>query len=73
MEIVEGKAGPVGYDLELVEGKLQIKLSVGVEGVAASLVASIEPGHFLDKLKAVIPSQIDDAIIEVLKAALVKV
>lgn len=72
MDIVEGKAGPVGYDLALVEGKVKISLSAGVEGVDASLSVAVDAGHFLDKLKALIPGQIDDAIIDALKAAFLK-
>ncbi len=72
-ELVKGDVGPVAYDLELVEGK--IKISVGsakLEGVNVALEVSVDASLFLDKLKGIIPGQIDDAVIEVLKAAFLK-
>lgn len=72
-EIVKGDAGPVSYDLELIEGK--IKVSVGsakLEGVEIGLSVSVDAGHFLDKLKVLIPGSIDDAVIDALKAAFLK-
>jgi len=69
MDLVDGKAGPVDYDLELVGANLKLVVGSQAEGVSASLVVLVEPGHFLDKLKALIPGKIDDAVIDVLKAA----
>lgn len=72
-ELLKGDAGPVSYDLELIEGKLKISVgSMKLEGVEAGLSVSVDVSHFLDKLKAVIPGQIDDAVIEALKLAFLK-
>lgn len=72
-ELLKGDAGPVSYDLELVEGK--VKISVGsskLQGVDVSLAVAVDASLFLDKLKGMIPGQIDDAIIDALKAAFLK-
>lgn len=63
-----GKEGKV--DIKLANGKLY--LIGGYDGVDldAKLEVGIEVDVLFDKLKAKIPGQIDDAIIEVLKAAL---
>lgn len=72
-EIVKGDAGPVSYDLEFVDGK--IKISVGsakLQGVDVALAVAVDASFFLDKLKSVIPGEIDDAVIEALKGAFLK-
>ena len=71
MDIVQGQVGPeASYDLKMEGG--QLKLSANYKGVQAGASASIsvEPGLFLDKLKALIPGQLDDALIELVKGAL---
>jgi hypothetical protein len=73
MDLVKGDAGPVSYDLELVEGKLKISVgSAKLEGVEVALAVSVDASHFLDKLKGIIPGTIDDAVIDALKAAFLK-
>lgn len=72
-ELVGGKIGEkVGYSLELVEGNLKLSGKFDGPGVDVELAIISEPSVFLDKLKAVIPGQIDDAIIDALKGAFLK-
>lgn len=72
IDIVDGQIGKVGsYDLEFKGGKLKFELKANHQiGVGAGMVVEIEAAIVLDALKAAIPSQIDDAIIEVIKNAL---
>jgi hypothetical protein len=70
-DIAEGKIGSDGkYDLELVEGKLKLTVAYDAGGVEAGVSVALNPDYFLDKLAAVIPGQVDDAVIALLKAAL---
>ena len=68
--LVEFKKGESSVDVDFVDGKLRIALAYDGKGADAGLYIDVEPDYFLDKLKAVIPGQIDDAIIEMLKGAL---
>lgn len=69
-DLVEIKKGEATLDLDFKEGKLRLSVSYDGKGADAGLFVDLEPDYFLDKLKAVIPGQIDDAIIEMLKGAL---
>ena len=72
-DIVEGKIGEVGaYDLEFKEGKLQFKVGVEKVGLEAELKLAIGAAAVLEAIKKAIPGQVDDAIIGVLEAALLK-
>lgn len=72
-DLIQGEAGPVSYDLALVEGKLIVTVgSAKLEGVAVNVSVSVDATHFLDKLAALIPGKIDDAVIEAIKAAFLK-
>jgi hypothetical protein len=63
--------GPEGnMDLKLEAGKLVIEIKHVHASGEVSLVAKEDAGYFLDKLAALIPGQIDDAVIAVIKAAL---
>jgi hypothetical protein len=70
-EIVGADLGPEAHvDLKLVDGNVVVELKYkGVDGFA-SVQAGLSPKMFLDKLKVMIPGQIDDMIIEALKAAM---
>lgn len=70
-ELVHAPLGSVGeFDIGLKDGKVELKLQAGVEGVAAGLVVTVSPRVFLDKLAAAIPGKLDDTIIAVLESAL---
>lgn len=69
-DLVEIKKGEATLDLDFKEGKLRLSVSYDGKGADAGLFVDLDPDYFLDKLKAVIPGQIDDAIIEMLKGAL---
>jgi hypothetical protein len=59
-----------GVDLEFKDGKLRLVVSYDGTGADAGLYVDLEPDYFLDKLKEIIPGQVDDMIIEALKGAL---
>lgn len=69
-DLVELKKGEATLDLDFKEGKLRLSVSYDGKGADAGLFVDLDPDYFLDKLKAVIPGQIDDAIIDMLKGAL---
>jgi len=69
--IVEKELGEVGdLKVEVVAGKILVSVSAAKPGAQADLKVNLDPDHFLDKLAAAIPGQIDDAVINMLKAAL---
>lgn len=71
MDIAQEKLGTEGeFDLKLVEGKLVLKASHKHASGHASLELVQDPEYFLDKLAAVIPGKVDDAIFAILKGAL---
>jgi hypothetical protein len=63
-----GKEGM--YELKIVEGNLVFVIGMDTKGVDAKFDFKIESDYFLDKLAAVIPGEIDDAVIAMLKVAL---
>ena len=70
-DIVEGKLGSVGeYDLEFKEGKLKFILKAGHSGVNGVIGIEVDSDAVLDAIAKANPSQIDDAILAVIKAAL---
>lgn len=73
MDIVEGQVGTHGdYDLELVEGKLKLVAKYAVPGIGGQMVMELDGAYFIDKLAALIPGSVDDAVFAVLKAAFLK-
>lgn len=63
--------GPEGQlVMKLEGGKVVISLSDVHASGSVSLSVSEDAGYFLDKLAALIPGTIDDALIAVIKAAL---
>lgn len=69
-ELMDDKIGKDGeYAMELKDGKLRLTAGVDSKGLDAGLYVDLEIDYFLDKLKDVIPGQIDDAVIEMLKVA----
>lgn len=72
-DLVAGELGPEAtYDVKLVEGKLVIAAKYDGAETDAELKVAIDAGLFMDKLAALIPGTIDDAIIAVIKGALLK-
>lgn len=70
-ELAKGQIGPeVQYDLELVDGKLKVSVGYDGSGVDAGVYVTVEPEYFIDKLAAVIPGKLDDAVFAMLKGAL---
>lgn len=70
-ELAEGQVGSVGkYDVEFKDGKLMLGLSIEWNGVTSEVKVGIGSDAVIDALKAAIPGKIDDAILEVVKAAL---
>ena len=73
-ELVVGELGKVGsYKLEFVGGHLV--LSANLDGGPLSAEASVKLGaaELIDAIAAAIPGKVDDAILGVLKAALLEV
>jgi len=58
-----------GVKLSFVEGKLKLELMYDGKGGDAGVFLMLEPDYFMDKLKDVIPGDIDDKIIDMLKMA----
>lgn len=77
-ELANGKVGEVAsYDLKLENGDLIAtgSASVKVEGIevgSASIVLKIEGAAVLDVIAKAIPGTLDDAILGIAKAALLK-
>lgn len=73
MSLLDGAIGAeVSYDLSIVDQKLRFMIKYDGKGADASFIIDLEAGYFADKLKAAIPGGIDDVIIDMLKAALLK-
>ena len=56
--------------LKLVEGNLELVISYDGKGVDSSLSVKVDSGYFMDKLAEAIPGDIDDAVLNIMKAAL---
>lgn len=70
-DIIKGNIGSEGsYDVDFVGGKLIVNLNYVGNEAGVGLVASIGIDVLLDKVKEKIPGQIDDAVLDLLKAAL---
>jgi hypothetical protein len=71
-QIVEGNIGAVGkYDVEFKEGKLVVEVDANVAIGQAGLVVKIDAAKVIDAISAAIPGKIDDAVLGLIKAALV--
>jgi hypothetical protein len=70
-DIVDGKLGSVGaYDLEFKGGKLAFKVSAGIAGASLSFGVELGADEVLSALENAIPGKIDDAVFDLIKAAL---
>lgn len=62
--------GDADLELKLEKGNLKLLVKYASGGVVGGVEVAVDSGYFLDKLSALIPGQIDDAIITILKTAL---
>lgn len=70
-QIAGGQLGAVGkYDVEFKAGQLVIEADAVKGASSAGIIVKIDARQVLDALKAAIPGQIDDAVINVLEMAL---
>ena len=58
------------FDIVWKDGKLGIVLSYDGKGVDAGAYANVEPDYFLEKLKKAIPGDVDDKVIDLLRAGM---
>lgn len=72
-EIVKGAIGDKGaYDVAFKAGKLVAKIDANLGVCSAGVVIEVSIDDVIDAIKAAIPGQIDDAVLDLLKAALAK-
>lgn len=70
-DLATGQLGTVGaYDLALHGTQLAMTMKAGVPVGGVDVTARIEMGEILALLKAKIPGTVDDAIIDIIIAAL---
>lgn len=73
VELVEGQLGSVGsYDLEFQDGNLTVSLKADVGPLKAGLTLVLDSAQLMDAVAKAIPGTVDDAVIGVIKAALLK-
>ena len=70
-EIIGGEIGSeADYSLSLEGGKLKLEIIYAGGAADAGISLSLNPDYLLDKLAAVIPGEIDDAVFAIIKGAL---
>ncbi len=70
-DLVGGNLGSVGkYDVAFKGGQLVAEVDANIGSSSAGIVVKIDAKQILDAIKAKIPGQIDDAIINIIEAAL---
>jgi hypothetical protein len=69
-DLINKDLGDADLLLKLEDGLLKLTVKYIKGGVSGSVTVDVDSGYFLDKLAALIPGQIDDAVITVLKGAL---
>ena len=70
VDLANAKKGEAELDLKLEEGKLKLIISYDGAETDAKLEVASDIAKFIDKLNAAIPGDVDDAIGELLKAAI---
>ena len=68
--LVEIQKGETEFDIKFEEGKVKLSFGYDGKGVEAGVHANLKLEYFLDKLKAAIPGEVDDKIVDMLKIAL---
>jgi hypothetical protein len=57
-------------DLEIKDGKMRFSFGYDGKGLDGGVYLDLDPEYFMDKLAALIPGEIDDALLGMLKVAL---
>ncbi len=71
MDIISKELGSAGsVSVKIEEGKIKLQSNYADGGLDGQVSLAVDSDYFLDKLAEKIPGQIDDAIIQVMKAAL---
>lgn len=71
MDVVKGEIGPEAkYNLELKDGGVLLTLEYSGADTSAKLEVKLGVDQFLKKIEDMIPGEIDNAIIDGLRAAL---
>lgn len=71
MDLVDQQIGKSGeLDLKIEGGKLVLSFGWQEGAVGANVSAQADPDYFIDKLAALIPGSVDDAIFGIIKGAL---
>lgn len=70
MDLLQKDLGEGELSIKLEGGNIVLSASHSAKGSKVSLSVAVLPDYFLDKLAEIIPGQIDDSIILMLKAAL---
>jgi hypothetical protein len=72
-DILDEKVGSEGeVHIALVDKQLVISVVHASKGAEAKLSVALKAEYFLEKLKAAIPGKVDDTVIDLLSAALLK-
>lgn len=72
-DLVNQELGSEGdLKIELVDKKLVISVVHNSKGAEAKVSVALKPDYFLAKVKEAIPGQVDDTVIDLLAAALIK-
>ena len=71
-ELVSLKKGETDFSLDYNSEEKELRLSFGYDGkgVDAGVYVDVSAEYFLDKLAEVIPGELDDHVINLVKAAL---
>lgn len=70
-DIAQGAIGQVGkYDVAFTGGQLVVEVDANVSVGSAGVVIKVDAGKILDALAAAIPGKVDDAVIALIKDAL---
>lgn len=70
MDIIKGQNGEVEFAIKVEKGVVLFEVGYAGAGSSAGVKVTLESDYFLDKLKAAIPGQIDDSVIDLIKVAL---
>ena len=73
LEIIEGPIGEIGkYHCYFSKGKLIVDANVAVSPVESVNKLSVDAGVIIDAIKNAIPGKVDDVVLDILKAELMK-
>ena len=70
MEILNAKNGEVEFAVKIEKGIVSLEVGYQGAGAGAGVKINLEADYFLDKIKAAIPGQIDDSVIDLIKVAI---